>query len=130
MSEAAEAKRLTISDAMEKVHNATANPPRGKARKWFDAAKVIADAIQEMRNREANIARRIEAAEREEAALDVMGSVQRRPLSRCGVAEKVRFSSHDAARKRIATIRSGDPLRAYFCEECDGWHLTSRKGKR
>jgi hypothetical protein len=43
---------------------------------------------------------------------------------------KRRFKDHDAADRRIAEIMQQDgenhkPVRAYLCNKCDGWHLTS-----
>jgi hypothetical protein len=43
---------------------------------------------------------------------------------------KRRFKDHEAADTRIAEIMQEEdgnhkPVRAYLCNKCDGWHLTS-----
>lgn len=42
----------------------------------------------------------------------------------CPVSGKVSFSSESSAQRRVN--RYGDITRAYYCEDCDGYHITSQ----
>lgn len=122
---------LTVDAALEKVSKCTC-PPSGKARKWYDAAKALADVVEAQRERErretAETARLAEEEREAEEAADEKRRVRRFP--RCPKDKKVGFPSRAAAKKRMGSIRSGDPLRPYFCTACGQWHLTSQKGRR
>ena len=52
-------------------------------------------------------------------------------VPRCGATRKVLFNSHEAAMLRAGEILDGESdatwLRAYRCQFCGGWHLTSKE---
>jgi hypothetical protein len=55
----------------------------------------------------------------------------RQRTDRCGPTRKVRFASHEAAFSRAGEILDrNNPrtagFRAYQCNHCLGWHLTSQ----
>lgn len=49
-----------------------------------------------------------------------------------GCHHKVRFPDRHRAKMAVRTIRNNKSkptrMRAYECEYCNGWHLTSKKG--
>lgn len=57
--------------------------------------------------------------------------MQHRRQTRCPQTQKVRFRDQDKAEKTLhriretSQIRSKTPVRAYYCTECVGWHLTA-----
>lgn len=60
------------------------------------------------------------------------GDGRKRPMKigRCGPTGKVRYESHDAAFDGAYRLLEAKPqvkeLRAYRCNLCAGWHLTSK----
>lgn len=57
--------------------------------------------------------------------------VPRRKVSHCHLTGKVRFGTHEAALQRAGEIlasgaRRCTQFRAYLCDHCAGYHLTSK----
>lgn len=78
--------------------------------------------IAEQQRRRVCQARAAARRERQEAAAD--------GRAKCKSTGKVRYRTQQSAERRLAhlilhTARHA-PCRAYPCEHCDGWHLTSK----
>jgi hypothetical protein len=123
---------LTVEEALNRLRGCKQPPGKTKGRSWYEIARVLGLAVEGQQKKERQENADKAAIEEEEAARATAEASEERELRRprCGTSGKVCFPSHQAAKGRMRSIRSGDPLRAYFCKDCGSWHLTSQKGKR
>lgn len=56
-----------------------------------------------------------------------MSSKRRVRRNQCGA--KVRHATHADAMLHLRSLRSRDPLNAYRCAFCKGWHVGHRPGQ-
>jgi hypothetical protein len=57
-------------------------------------------------------------------------------MTKCTITNKVRFRTQNDADKAVTEIkknpvkRGKEPVRSYYCDRCQGYHLTSKEMER